>query len=82
MGISPIFRSRLARPQAPVGFEIGVNNWTYPLFLRQFRIRNLTPGESPNSKPDPLGFFLAIRRPLHVGQRERGLRLGNALQPD
>ncbi len=32
MAISPIFRSRLARPLALVGFEIGVNNWIYPFF--------------------------------------------------
>jgi len=61
-GISPIFRSRRARPQALVGFEIGVNNWTYPLFLRQFRIQVLAPGESHNGKPRPLCSYSASRR--------------------
>ncbi len=38
MGISRIFTLRLARPQAPVRFEIGVNNWTYSLFPYQPRV--------------------------------------------
>ncbi len=43
MGISPIFRSRLARPQAPVGLEIDVNK----LDLSPF------PAAIQNSKSDP-----------------------------
>ncbi len=64
MGISPIFRSRLARPQAPVGFEIGVNNWTYPLF--SFRgVKDETSSATPVHDVIPGAWVFDSQRARH-----------------